>query len=85
MSSLSEQERMGLDDLFLCLGKKQSLTEKVREHQVRFVSTLAHLAKKGIPISLSYVKSKKIMFKERSKTVNFKLFNHFRPKNRGSK
>jgi hypothetical protein len=85
LSSLSEQERRGLDDLFLCLGKEQSLTEKIREHQVRFLSTLSHLAKKGIPLGLTYVKSKKIMFKEQSKMAKYKLFNHFRPKNRGPK
>ena len=85
MSSLSEQERRGLDDLFLCLGKEQSLTDKIREHQVRFFTSLSNLAKKGIPLSLSYVKSKKIMFKEQTKMVNYKLFNHFRPKNRDSK
>lgn len=85
MSSLSEQERRGLDDLFLCLGKEQSLVDKVREQQVRFLSTLSHLAKKGIPMSLSYVKSKNIMFKGQVKMAKYKLFNHFRPKNRGPK
>ncbi len=85
MSSLSEQERVSLDDLFICLGEKQSLTEKMKEQKMRFLSSLSQVAKKGIPISLSYIKSKKIMFKEQVKMDNFKLFNHFRPKNRGSK
>ncbi len=85
MSSLSEQERMGLDDLFLCLGKKPSLAEKAKEHKTRLLCGLCQIVKKGIPISLSYVKSKKIMFKEQSKMDNFKLFNHFRPKSRDSK
>ena len=85
MSSLSEHERVGLEDVFLCLSEKQSLSEKVKEQKLRLISSLGQLAKKGIPLSLSYVKSKKIMFQEQSKVHNFKLFNHFRPKNRGSK
>jgi len=85
LSSLSEHERLGLEDVFLCLGEKQSTSEKLKEHKKRLFSSLSQLVKKGIPISLSYVKSKKIIFQEQSKMDNFKLFNHFRPKNRGSK
>ena len=85
MSSLSEHERLGLEDVFLCLGEKQSLSDKLKEHKVRLISGFTQIVKKGIPLSLSYVKSKKFMFREKSKVDNFKLFNHFRPKNRGSK
>ena len=85
MSSLSEHERVGLDDVFLSLGEKQALRERIKEQQKRLLSTLSQIARKGVPLALSYVKSKKIMFKEQSKMDNFKLFNHFRPKNRGSK
>ncbi len=85
LSSLSEHERIGLEDVFLCLGKKQSLVDKVKEQNIRFIIGLSQIVKKGIPLSLSYVKSKNIMFQEQSKMHDFKLFNHFRPKNRGSK
>ena len=85
MSSLSEHERIGLEDVFLCLGEKQSVTEKIIEQKRRLLGTLSSMVHKGIPKGLSYVKSKNIMFKQRRKGVNFKLFNHFRPKNRDSK
>lgn len=85
MSSLSDHERIGLDDVFLSLGEKQALTDRVKEQQKRLLTTLSQIARKGVPLVLSYVKSKNIMFHEHSKRDNFKLFNHFRPKNRGSK
>ena len=85
MSSLSEHERVGLDDVFLCLGEKQAISDKLKEQKKRFFASLGQVARKGIPISLSFVKSKKTMFQERSKRDYFKLFNHFRPKNRDSK
>ena len=85
MSSLSEHERIGLEDVFLCLGEKQSVSEKLMEQKSRLSSTFRSLILKGIPAGISYAKSKKIMFKQGRKVVNFKLFNHFRPKNRDSK
>lgn len=92
MSSLSEHERVGLDDVFLCLGKKQAISDKLKEQKNRFFAGLGQVVRKGIPITLNYIKiksgadfRKKIMFQERSKRDNFKLFNHFRPKNRDSK
>ena len=85
MSSLSEHERIGLEDVFLCLGEKQSVSEKLSEQKSRLSSTFRSLIIKGIPAGISYAKSKKIMFKQGRKVVNFKLFNHFRPKNRDSK
>ena len=92
MSSLSEHERVGLDDVFLCLGEKEALSDKFKEQKKRLLTSLAQVARKGFPITLNYIKSKrkpvfrkKIMFQERSKMDNFKLFNHFRPKNRDSK
>lgn len=85
MSSLSEYERKGLEDVFLCLGEKQSLSEKLNEQTHRLISSLSSIAKKGIPLDFSLVKSKKIMFKGQRKVDKFKLFNDFRPKNRGSK
>jgi len=85
LNSLSEHERIGLDDVFLSLGEKQALRDRVKEKQKRLLTTLAQIARKGVPLALSYVKSKKTMFQERSKMDDFKLFNHFRPKNRGSK
>ncbi len=85
MSSLSEHERIGLEDVFLCLGEKQSISEKLIEQKSRLASSLSSLVQKGIPLGLSYAKSKKIMFKRGRKVVNFKLINHFRPKNRDSK
>ena len=85
MSSLSEHERIGLEDVFLCLGEKQSVSEKLMEQKSRLSSTFRSLLIKGIPAGISYAKSKKIMFKQGRKVVNFKLFNHFRPKNRDSK
>jgi hypothetical protein len=85
VSSLSEHERVGLDDVFLCLGEKQAISDKLKEQKKRFFTSLGQVARKGIPITLSFVKSKKTMLQERSKRDNFKLFNHFRPKNRDSK
>lgn len=85
MSSLSEHERIGLEDVFMCLGEKQSVSEKLNEQKSRLVGSFSSLVQKGIPLGLSYAKSKKIMFKQGRKVVNFKLFNHFRPKNRDSK
>lgn len=85
MSSLSEHERIGLEDVFLCLGEKQSVTEKLIEQKSRLAGSISSLVQKGIPLGISYAKSKKIMFKHGKKVVNFKLFNHFRPKNRDSK
>jgi len=85
VSSLSEHERVGLDDVFLCLGEKQAITDKLKEQRKRFFTSLGQVVRKGLPLSLKYVKSKKIMFQESAKMDNFKLFNHFRPKNRDSK
>jgi hypothetical protein len=85
LSSLSEHERIGLEDVFMCLGEKQSVSEKIIEQKSRLLGSLSSIVQKGIPKGISYVKSKKIMFKQRRKVVNFKLFNHFRPKNRDSK
>ena len=92
MSSLSEHERVDLDDVFLSLGEKQAITDKFKEQKKRFFTSLGQVARKGLPITLNYIKVKnkmyfggKIMFQERSKMDNFKLFNHFRPKNRDSK
>jgi len=92
VSSLSEHERIGLDDVFLCLGEKQAVSDKLKEQRKRFFTSLGQVVRKGIPITLNYIKirnksafRKKPMFQERSKLHNFKLFNHFRPKNRDSK
>jgi len=85
VSSLSEHERVGLDDVFLCLDQKQAISDKLKEQRKRFFAGFAQVVSKGLPLSLKYVKSKKIMFQERAKMDNFKLFNHFRPKNRDSK
>jgi len=85
VSSLSEHERVGLDEVFLCLGEKQAISDKFKEQRKRLFASLGQVVRKGIPMSFSYVKSKKIMFQERTKMDNFKLFNHFRPKNRDSK
>ena len=85
MSSLSEHERLGLDDLFLSLGKKESLNDKLYEQRNRLLSGLTQVVSKGIPLGLSLVKSKKIMFLKGAKVSKFKLFNKIRPKNRASK
>ena len=92
MSSLSEHERVGLDDVFLCLGEKPAFNDKLSEQRKRLFASIGQLVKKGLPITLNYIKikskiefKKNIMLQERSKRDNFKLFNHFRPKNRGSK
>lgn len=85
MSSLSESERIGLDDVFMCLGNNASLSEKINEHKNRMLSSLTQLTKKSIPIAVTLVKSQKIMFKRVIKVNKTKLFTHFRPKSRGSK
>jgi len=92
VSSLSEHERVGLDDVFLCLGEKPAISDTLSEHRKRLLTSIGQLVRKGIPITLNYIKfksktdfRKKFMFQERSKRDNFKLFNHFRPKNRDSK
>ena len=85
MSSISEHERLGLDELFLSLGKKQSLSEKLSEQKNRLVSSLSLVARKSLPIGISYVKSRKNMFLKGAKTPKIKLFKQFRPKNRASK
>jgi len=92
VSSLSEHERVGLDDVFLCLGDKPAINDKLNEQRKRLFASIGQLVRKGVPITLDYIKTKskvnfrkRIMFQERSKRDNFKLFNHFRPKNRDSK
>ncbi len=60
MSSLSEHERIGLEDVFLCLGEKQSVTEKLIEQKSRLAGSISSLVQKGIPLGISYAKSKKI-------------------------
>ena len=85
MSSLSEHERLGLDDLFLSLGKKETLNDKLYEHKNRLISSLTQAVSKGIPKGISFVKSKKIMFLKGAKVSKFKLFKEIRPKNRASK
>ena len=85
MSSLSKHERIDLEDVFLCLGKEESVSEKINEQKKRFVSSLNLIVKKGIPRSLTFVKSKKIIFKRGAKMYKSKLFHYFIPKNRGSK
>ena len=85
MSSLSEHERIGLEDVFLCLGEKQTVSEKFFEQKSRLLGSFTSLVYKGIPKGLSYAKSKKIMFIRTKKVANIKLIKHFRPKNRDSK
>ena len=85
MSSLSEHERLGLDDLFLSLGKKESFNDKLYEQKNRLISTFVQALSKGLPRGLSLVKSKKIMFLKGAKVSKMKLFNKIRPKNRASK
>ncbi|MDF1879724.1 hypothetical protein JHD50_00145 [Sulfurimonas sp. MAG313] len=85
MGSLSEQERCGLDDVFLSLGEKQLLKDSIKEQHSRFISSLKQIAKKGLPLSISYIKMKKNMLFQGAKRNNFKLFFYIRPKNRGSK
>ena len=85
MSSLSEHERLGLDDLFLSLGKKESLNEKLYEQKNRLISGITQVVTKSVPMGLSLVKSKKIMFLKGAKVSKFKLFNKIRPKNRACK
>ena len=85
MSSLSEHERIGLEDVFLCLGKKQTVSEKFLEQKSRLIGSFSSLVHKGIPKGLSYVKSKKIMFLQQLNRDKSKLFRQFRPKNRESK
>ena len=85
MSSLSEHERVGLDDLFLSLGKDEGLGDKLKEHKNRLVSSLSQVVSKGVPIGISYIKSKKYVFLHGAKMPKLKLFKQFRPKNRDSK
>ena len=85
MSSLSEHERLGLDDLFLSLGKKESLNDKLYEQKNRLFSSLTQVVSKSVPRGLSFVKSKKIMFLNGAKVSKLKLFNKIRPKNRACK
>ena len=76
---------MGLEDVFLCLGEKESVKEKISEHKNRLFCSLSLIIKKGVPSSFSYVKSKKIMFLQQLNRDKSKLFRQFRPKNRESK
>jgi len=85
LSSLSEHERVGLDDLFLSLGKDEGLAEKLSEHKNRLVSRLSQVVSRGVPIGISYIKTKKNMFLQGAKVPKIKLFKQFRPKNRDSK
>jgi len=92
VSSLSERERVGLDDVFLCLGEKPGFSDTLIEHKKRLFTSLSQIVIKGLPITINYIKFKsKSSFKNNfmpkggSKRDNFKLFNHFRPKNRDSK
>ncbi len=85
MSSLSEHERVGLDDLFLSLSKDERLGDKLKEQKNRLVSSLAQVVSKGVPIGISYIKSKKNVFLQGAKLPKTKLFKQFRPKNRDSK
>lgn len=85
MSSLSEHERIGLEDVFLCLGEKASVQEKLSEHKNRLYSSLSQIVKKGVPASFFYVKSKKIMFLRQLNRDKSRLFRQFRPKDRESK
>lgn len=85
MGSLSEHERIGLDDIFISLSKKQGHYEKLQHRGQRVIDGLHQLAKKGVPLSLRYIKSKKFMFSQRNKMYKSKLFSHIIPKNRGSK
>lgn len=85
MSSLSEHERIGLEDVFLSLGEKESLKERIDEQRNRLLCSLRLIVKKGVPAGLSYVKSKKIMFLQQLNRDKSKLFRQFRPKNRESK
>ena len=85
MSSLSKHERIDLEDVFLCLGKKESVSEKINEQKKRFISGLNLIVKKGIPMGFTFVKSKKIIFNRDVKMDKSKLFHYFLPKNRGSK
>jgi hypothetical protein len=85
LSSLSEHERIGLEDVFLCLGEKESVKERISEHKNRLYCSLRLMIKKGVPASFSYVKSKKIMFLRQLNRDKSRLFRQFRPKNRESK
>lgn len=85
MSSLSEHERIGLEDVFLSLGEKESLKERINEQRNRLLCSLRLIVKKGVPAGFSYVKSKKIMFLQQLNRDKSKLFRQFRPKNRESK
>jgi len=85
VSSLSEHERMGLDDLFLSLGKDEGFNDKLKEHKNRLVSSLSQVVSKGVPIGITYIKTKKNMFLQGAKLPKIKLFKQFRPKNRDSK
>ena len=85
MSSLSKHERIDLEDVFLCLGKKESVSERVNEQRKRLFTCLNCIVTKGIPAGLSFVKSKKIIFRANRKGTKIKLFHYFIPKNRGSK
>jgi len=85
LSSLSEHERIGLEDVFLCLGEKESVKERINEQRNRLFCSLRLIIKKGVPASFSYVKSKKIMFLQQLNRDKSKLFRQFRPKNRESK
>ena len=81
MSSLSKQERIGLEDVFISLGKKEKFLEKVKEQQNRLFDSINLIAKRSIPFTISLIKSKKNILKM-EKT---KLFKQFRPKSRDSK
>jgi hypothetical protein len=85
VGSLSEQERVALDDVFLSLAKKTGNAEKLQHKSQRLLDSLHQIAKKGIPLSLSYVKSKKIVLTQGKKMYKSKLSRHILPKNRGSK
>jgi len=85
VSSLSEQERLGLDDVFLSLGKKTNISEKLKEQTRRSMAGLFQVSKKSLPMGISYISSKKNNIKQHLKRADFKLFHYFIPKNRGSK
>ena len=85
MSSLSKQERVALEDVFISLGEKESIMERMSEQNNRFISSIKQIVKKSIPLTISLVKSKKNIIKHGLKMDKTQLFNHFRPKNRDSK
>jgi hypothetical protein len=72
---------VGLEDVFISLGEKDTIKQKLQEQQNRFLDSLNLISRKTISLTISLIKSKKNILK----MDKIKLFNHFRPKNRDSK